>query len=65
MFSDKSNTIKLQVVKRISKESKKQYLALELIIGNDEFPVSKLVFFPSPRDYAYVKQVLDYAQKNK
>lgn len=36
MFSDKSNTIKLQVVKRISKDTKKEYLALELIIGNDE-----------------------------
>lgn len=65
MFSDKSNTIKLQVVKRISKKSNKEYFALELIIGNDEFPVSKLVFFSSPRDYSYVKQVLDYAQKSK
>jgi hypothetical protein len=64
IIDPKTKCIKIEVVKIRSKKTQKVYQAISVSIGNDELPVQFLHFCPSPRDLAYVKQVLDYVAKN-
>ena len=64
IIDSKTKCIKIDVVKIRSKKTQKDYQAISVSIGNDELPVQFLHFCPSPRDLAYVKQVLEYVAKN-
>lgn len=65
IIDSKTKCIKIEVVKIRSKKTQKDYQAISVSIGNDELPVKFLHFCSSPRDLAYVKQVLDYVAKNQ
>lgn len=65
IIDPKTKCIKIEVVKVHSKKTNRDYRAISISIGNDEFPVSFLHFFQSPRDIAYVKQVIEYVAKNQ
>lgn len=65
IIDPKTKCIRIEVVKIRSKKTQKDYQAISVSIGNDELPVRFLHFCPSPRDLAYVKQVLEYVAKNQ
>ena len=62
MYSDKTGQISISIVNGKSKKSGKPYTALRLQIGNDNLAVVRLIFLPSPRDYAYVQEILNHVK---
>ena len=62
MYSDKTGQISISIVSGIGKKSGKPYTALRLQIGNDNLAIVRLIFLPSPRDYAYVKEILGHVK---
>lgn len=65
IIDPKTKCIKIEVVKIHSRKTNQDYQAISVSIGNDELPVRFLHFCPSPRDIAYVKQVIEYVAKNQ
>ena len=64
IIDPKTKCIKIEIVKGKSKESGNSYEAVQVSIGNDEYPVKFFCFCKGYRDLAYVKQVLEYVAKN-
>ena len=62
MYSDKTGQISISIVNGVGKKSGRPYTALKLQIGNDNLAIVRLIFLPSPRDYAYVQEILDHAK---
>lgn len=65
IIDPKTKCIRIEVVKIRSKKTQKDYQAISVSIGSDDLPVQFLHFCPSPRDIAYVKQVIEYVAKNQ